>query len=316
MKTVFLNIERINYDQKMDLSIFAEDVTYYADSKEDEIIERVKGNTIVVSKELPLQGTLIDQFPDEVRMICEAGTGYNNIDLDACRRKGIMVCNTPAYSTHRVAHTAIMLMMNLSSSMQKQLRMLYQGDHSNFTHHMSVDHVELNGKTLGIIGAGNIGMQVKRIALAMDMRILIYTRTPKEAEEGVCYVSKEELLKESDFVSLHCPLSDATYHMIDAEALALMKKSAYLINTSRGALIDEEALIRALQNHDIAGAGLDVQEQEPMREDHPFYTMEEVIITPHMGWRGLETRQRLLQLVAGNITAFEEGQPIHVVVPA
>lgn len=314
MKTVFLNIGRMNYDQKLNLDIFPEDVIYYKESKQEEIIERVKGCEVVVSKELPLPAALIEQFPDEVRMICEAGTGYNNIDLAACRRKGIIVCNTPAYSTQRVAHTAIMLLLNLSSSMKKQMRMMQEGDYTNFYQHMVVDHTEVNGKTLGIIGAGNIGKAVIRIAKAMDMKILVYTRTPRMDEEGITYVSFEELLECSDYVSLHCPLNDTTYHMMNQKAFQLMKKSAFLINTSRGALIDEEALLDALRNHELAGAGLDVQEIEPLPVDHPFYTMDEVMLTPHMGWRGLETRQRLIELVAANIEAYAKGSPINVLV--
>lgn len=314
MKTVFLNIGRMNYDQKLNLDIFPEDVIYYKESKQEEIIERVKGCEVVVSKELPLPASLIEQFPDEVRMICEAGTGYNNIDLAACRRKGIIVCNTPAYSTQRVAHTAIMLLLNLSSSMKKQLRMMQEGDYTNFYQHMVVDHTEVNGKTLGIIGAGNIGKAVIRIAKAMDMKILVYTRTPRMDEEGITYVSFEELLERSDYVSLHCPLNDTTYHMMNQKAFQLMKKTAFLINTSRGALVDEEALLDALRNHELAGAGLDVQEIEPLPVHHPFYTMDEVMLTPHMGWRGLETRQRLVELVAANIEAYAKGSPINVLV--
>lgn len=314
MKTVFLNIGRMNYDQKLNLDIFPEDVIYYKESKQEEIIERVKGCEVVMSKELPLPAALIEQFPDEVRMICEAGTGYNNIDLAACRRKGIIVCNTPAYSTQRVAHTAIMLLLNLSSSMKKQLRMMQEGDYTNFYQHMVVDHTEVNGKILGIIGAGNIGKAVIRIAKAMDMKILVYTRTPRMDEEGITYVSFEELLEHSDYVSLHCPLNDTTYHMMNQKAFQLMKKTAFLINTSRGALVDEEALLDALRNHELAGAGLDVQEIEPLPVDHPFYTMDEVMLTPHMGWRGLETRQRLIELVAANIEAYAKGSPINVLV--
>ena len=157
-------------------------------------------------------------------------------------------------------------------------------------------------------------MDFERVAQAMDMKILACSRRKKEDEDGIHYVSLEELLKESDYVSLHYPLTEETRHMIDKEKLALMKPTAFLINTARGALIDEKALIEALQNGVIAGAGLDVQEEEPPREDSPLYTMDNVVLTPHMGWRGLETRQRLINLTAENIRAYMDGKPKNVIV--
>lgn len=198
--------------------------------------------------------------------------------------------------------------------MREQLQMLEHKDYRNFTDHMLVEHTEINDKTLGVIGYGSIGQEVIRIAKVLDMKILVYTRTPREHVEGVRFVSLPELLKESDYVSLHCPLTSETRHLIDEVHLSMMKPSAAIINTARGALIDEQALIAALQNKRIAKAALDVQEEEPMREDNPLYTMPNVIITPHMGWRGLETRQRLLQLVSANIEAYMEGTVINRVV--
>ena len=314
MKVVCVNIDKIDYDGKLDRSCIPGEVTFYSDSSKTEFMERVKQADIIVTKEYVVSEDMIMQLPDRVKMICEAGTGYNNIDLEACRKRNIMVCNTPAYSTKRVAHTAIMLILMLASSMPKQLHMIHKKDHRNFTQHMMVEHMEVNDKILGIIGEGNIGKEVIKIAQALDMKILVYTRTPKKDHDGICYVSLEELLKQADFVSLHCPLTPDTIHIINKETLSLMKSTAFLINTSRGALIDEEALLHALQNKKIAGAGLDVQEVEPPREDHPFYEMDQVILTPHMGWRGLETRQRLLQLVSNTLNAYIEGHPINVIV--
>ena len=193
------------------------------------------------------------------------------------------------------------------------MKMLACGNHDNFTGNLQVPHVEVNGKTLGIIGAGHIGRKVMQIAQALDMSILVYTRTPREDEKGIRYVSLEELLKNSDYISMHCPLTESTKHMINRETLSLMKPSAFVINTSRGALIDEAALIEALENGTIAGAGLDVQEIEPPEENSPLYTMDNVLLTPHMGWKGLETRQRLVSILADNIKQFMEGNPINVV---
>lgn len=312
-KCVVLNAKKMNFDGKLDFSILSSDVTVFDDTTEQQLQERIQGADILVTKEMPLRAEMIQQFPESVKLICEAGTGYNNIDLEATEKKGITVCNIPAYSSERVAHTAIMMLLNLSSTMQVQMKMLACGNHDNFTGNLQVPHVEVNGKTLGVIGAGHIGRKVIKIAQALGMNILVYSRTAREDEEDIRYVSLEELLKNSDYVSLHCPLTESTRHMINRETLSLMKPSAFIINTSRGALIDETALIEALENAAIAGAGLDVQEVEPPRENSPLYTMDNVLLTPHMGWKGLETRQRLLSILAENIKNFMEGNPIHVV---
>lgn len=310
-KTVVLNASLVNYDGNIDYSQIASEVVIYDETSEDKILERIDGFTIVVTKEMKVTGDIIRKFPHSVKMICEAGTGYNNIDLDAVREKGIILCNIPAYSSERVAHTAILMILNLASSMQKQIRMLSEGNHDNFHKHLMVDHVELNGKTLGVIGYGNIAKEIIKVAQAMGMKILVSTRTPRADEENIHFTTNEEVLMQSDFISLNCPLSESTRHMINKETLAMMKPTAYLVNTARGALIDENALIDALQNNVIAGAGLDVQEFEPLDDASPLYTMDSVIVTPHMGWRGLETRQRLVSLIQDNIRAFSDGQPIN-----
>ena len=312
-KCVVLNAKKMNFDGKLDFSVLSSDVTVYDDTTEQQLSERIQGADIIVTKEMPVSAEMIQKFPESVKLICEAGTGYNNINLEATRKKGITVCNIPSYSTERVAHTAIMMILNLSSAMQVQMKMLACGNHDNFTRNLQVPHVEVNGKTLGVIGAGHIGRKVIQIAQALDMNILVYTRTPREDEKGIRYVSLEELLKNSDYVSMHCPLTESTKHMINKESLSLMKPSAFIINTSRGALIDEAALIEALENGTIAGAGLDVQETEPPEEASPLYTMDQVLLTPHMGWKGLETRQRLVSILADNIKQFMEGNPINVV---
>ena len=312
-KVVVLNAGKMDFDGKLDFSVLSPDVTVYADSAQEEILDRIQGACVVVTKELPVSAEMIRQFPGSVKLICEAGTGYNNIALDAAAERGIKVCNVPAYGSHRVAHTAVMLMLNLASTMQMQIKMLARGDRSNFTDHLKVPHVELNGKTIGVVGTGNIGRQVIRIAQAMDMKVLCHARRQHRDEENLRYVSLEELLRESDFITLHCPLTAETRHMINEETLAMMKPTAFLINAARGALVDEPALIRALQNGQIAGAGLDVQEIEPPADDNPLYTLDNVIITPHMGWKGMETRQRLVGVVAENIRGFFEGKPVNIV---
>ena len=312
-RVVVVNASKMNYDHLLDFSVLSNDVQVYDDSTNEEVIERIQGARVVVTKELPVGADLLSQFPDSVKLIVEAGTGYNNIDLDAARAKGITVCNIPAYSTERVAHTVIMMLLNFSSTMQQQIGMLAKGDRSNFTKYLQVSHTEVNGKTLGVVGAGHIGMEVIKVAKALGMNILIHTRTPKSDGDGIRYVSLDELLEHSDYITLHCPLNEQTKHMINKDTIAKMKSSAVIINTGRGALINEADLCEALAAKRIAGAGLDVQEVEPPAEDSPLYTLDNVIITPHMGWKGLETRQRLVGIIRDNVQAFLKGEPINVV---
>ena len=312
-RVVVVNASKMNYDQALDFSVLSSDVQVYDDSTNAELIERIQGARVVVTKELPVGADLLSQFPDTVKLIVEAGTGYNNIDLNAAKERGITVCNIPAYSTERVAHTVIMMILNFASIMQKQIGMLAKGDRSNFTQHLQVSHTEVNGKTLGVVGAGHIGMEVIKVAKALGMNILVHTRTPKADGDGIRYVSLDELLENSDYITLHCPLNDQTKHIINKEAIGKMKPSAVIVNTGRGPLINEADLCEALLSKRIAGAGLDVQEVEPPAEDSPLYTLDNVIITPHMGWKGLETRQRLVGIIRDNVQAFFKGEPINVV---
>ena len=312
-RVVVVNAGKMNYDHALDFSILSNDVQVYDNSTNEELIERIQGARVVVTKELPVNAELLSQFPDTVKLIVEAGTGYNNIDLNAAKERGITVCNIPAYSTERVAHTVIMMILNFASTMQKQIGMLAKGDRSNFTKYLQVSHTEVNGKTLGVVGAGHIGMEVIKVTKALGMNILIHTRTPKADGDGIRYVSLDELLENSDYITLHCPLNDQTKHMINKETIAKMKPNAVIVNTGRGPLINEADLCEALAAKRIAGAGLDVQEVEPPAEDSPLYTLDNVIITPHMGWKGLETRQRLVGIIRDNVQAFFKGEPINVV---
>ena len=312
-RVVVVNASKMNYDHALDFSVLSSDVQVYDDSTNAELIERIQGARVVVTKELPVGADLLSQFPDTVKLIVEAGTGYNNIDLKGAKERGITVCNIPAYSTERVAHTVIMMILNFASTMQKQIGMLAKGDRSNFTKYLQVSHTEVNGKTLGVVGAGHIGMEVIKVAKALGMNILVHTRTPKADGDGIRYVSLDELLENSDYITLHCPLNDQTKHIINKEAIGKMKPSAVIVNTGRGPLINEADLCEALLSKRIAGAGLDVQEVEPPAEDSPLYTLDNVIITPHMGWKGLETRQRLVGIIRDNVQAFFKGEPINVV---
>jgi Lactate dehydrogenase and related dehydrogenases len=316
-KTVFLNSAKLDFDSKLDFSPLSRliSLTKYAESDEQQILERVQDQAIILTKELPLGRDLISQFPSSVKLICEAGTGYNNIDIAAAKDKNITVCNVPGYSTEAVAHLVITFILNFSSSLIQRQIMVKQKDLSDFTQYVDLPHFEVQNKTLGVIGgSGAIGQKVIKIALALGIKILIYSRTPKSSDNPyIQSVSLVELLKQSDFVTLHCPLTADTQHLINRESLKLMKPSAYIINTARGAIINETDLIEALRAGEIAGAALDVQDPEPPEPTNPLYDMKNVILTPHIGWRRIESRQRLIQLMAENIESFIQGRLINVV---
>ncbi|MCI1577811.1 MAG: D-2-hydroxyacid dehydrogenase [Clostridium beijerinckii] len=314
---VFLNASRINFDGQLDFSSLDNlgKVTKYEDSSNDEILERVKEQNIVITKELTINKELIEKFPSSVKLICEAGTGYNNIDIIVAREKGISVCNVPGYSSEAVAQLVITFILNLSSSLAQQQRMIENKNYSNFTKYLQVPHIEIQNKTLGIIGAGSIGIQVMNVAKALGMKILIYSRSYKDlGDSNIKFVSLEELLKESDFVTIHCPLTTETRYLIDKSRLDLMKPSSFIINTSRGAIIKETDLIEALNNKKIAGAALDVQDPEPPELNNPLFNMENVILTPHIGWKCFESRQRLINVLANNIEAFIKNEPVNIIV--
>ena len=316
MKTVFLNATKLDFDQKLDFSSVQAltELTNYDDTSNEQILERVQGQTVVITKEMTVGKDVISRFPDSVKLICEAGTGYNNIDIIAAREKGISVCNIPSYSTVAVAQLAMTFVLNLSASLPQQQSMLERKDFSNFTKFLQVPHFEVAGKTLGVIGAGAIGRESIKIGVALGMNVLVYDPFPKEWTQGnVKNATLEEVLRQSDFITLHCPLMDSTRQIINKERIALMKPTAYIVNTSRGALIKEDDLIEALQQGRLAGAALDVQDPEPPALDNPLFAMDNVIMTPHIGWRRYESRQRLVDLVAENIKAFIDGKAFNVV---
>ena len=313
-KTVVLNGARVNYDGSIDYSRISDEVVVYDATPEEKIVERCQGFGIIVTKEMPMPGHIIRALPECVKLICEAGTGFNNIDLDAAKEKGITVCNVPAYSTKRVAHTVFAMILSLFSSIHIQQRMLQRGDHSNFTQCLHLRHEEVNGKVLGIVGTGNIGREVMKLARAFDMTVLAYDKFPGEDSDGITFTDLATVLSSCDVLTLHCPLNEETFHLINKETLALMKPTAYIVNTARGSLVEEKALLQALETGKLAGAALDVQETEPPAEDSPLYTNEKILLTPHMGWKGLETRQRLVSILGDNIKAYLTGAPIHVIV--
>ena len=275
---------------------------------------------IVITKEMELPIPAIEAFPPSVKLLCEAGTGYNNIPIELARKKGIDVVNIPSYSNESVAHMVITYIMNFAAAMFDQARMLHNNDRKNFTVFQHPIY-EITGKTLGIIGgSGTIGTCVADVAIPLGMNIAISSRSGKlpaghkyEHHPKVKVVPFDDLFRQSDFVSINCPLNAETRHSIGAREIKMMKPTAFLINTARGAIINEKELIECMKENIIAGAGLDTQEVEPPPEDSDIWQLENVFLTPHIGWRRLETRQRLVDKTADNIESYGKGDLQNVV---
>lgn len=274
-------------------------------------LERAAGATVLISNKAILGAKEMAALP-ELRYIGLQATGANVIDLEAARRHGVVVSNVPAYSMSSVAQLAFALLLELARGVGRHAERVRQGAWTNcpdFTF-QETPQVELTNKVFGVIGFGDIGRQAARIAAAFGMRVLVHTRTPAPATyPDVSFVELAELLKESDVVSLHCPLTPETELLMNTERLAMMKASAYLINTSRGLLIDEAALAEALRIGNLAGAGLDVLSQEPPPADNPLLKAPNCYVTPHLAWATLAARQRLMAVVVDNVRAFLDGRP-------
>ena len=241
-------------------------------------------------------------------------TGYNNIDIAAAEKRGITVCNVPGYSTDSVAQLTISMILSFATNIAKYDQSTHNGDWTrmNKFSYMPYSIMELRGKVLGIYGYGAIGKQVAKVAEALGMEIIVHNRSiPKDCPYE--FVSKDEIFKRSDFLTFHCPLNDQSRHIVNKDTLAMMKPTAYIINTARGGLVKEDELSEALKAGVIAGAGMDVLTVEPMTPGHPYLYTPNMIITPHVAWAAIESRQRLIGKVAENLSAFMRGTPINTV---
>lgn len=281
-------------------------------------VERAKEAEIVVTNKVVLDREVLEQLP-RLQFIELLSTGYNVIDCGYAKERGIPVSNIPAYSTEAVAQLVFAFLLEFCNRVTLHDAAVKAGEWSrcpDFCFWKS-GLTELSGKTLGIIGFGQIGRRVSEIALAFGMRVRAFTPHPKETSfgPGFAWASLEDVLAASDFVTLHCPLTPQTERMVNADFLRKMKPSAYLINTSRGPVVDEEALALALNAGRIAGAGVDVLSTEPPQAGNPLLTAQNCLITPHIAWAGYETRGRLLKICKENLEAFFAGAPIHVVNP-
>ena len=293
------------------LEAFGE-VEYYDLLPKEEIKRVLKNADAVICNKAKIDREIIEA--SSLKFIGVFATGYNNIDTVAAKEKGAVVCNVPGYSTDSVAQHTVALLLELAGNASAYAGSVARGDwkRSKQFSYFFAPITELKGKTLGIFGLGTIGKAVAKVALAFGMKVIAYSRTPKNFE-GVLDVSKERLFAESDFLSFHCPLNPESALAVNRESLAMMKPTAYIINTARGGIVDEIALAEALENQVIAGAALDVLTEEPMAENCPLFGVKNCIITPHVAWAAYETRVRLVDLVAENLNAFKKGEPINVV---
>lgn len=318
VSAALLNARRLNFDGRLTFDSLeaAVNVIPYDATNSDQVVKRAHGCKIIISKELSLPKGVIERLPDEVRLICEAGTGVDNIALSATEKKNITVCNVPDYSTSSVAQLTMSFILALSTGMNRLIRNVTVRDLADFQAQLRYLHSDVEGKTLGVIGAGAIGERVIRLARAFDMAVRVYSPSPRSwSDKEIQQVELEEVLEASHFVSLHRPYKNDTVPLIRAETIGQMKQRPYLVNTARGRLVNHEDLAEALESGQLAGAALDVQYPEPLPEDHVLWSMENVILTPHIGWKSIEARKRLVEKVAENIKGFLSGPPINVVNP-
>ncbi len=313
MKTVILDTCTVTKGD-LDMSALAHfgDIEYFDMLPKQEIISVLQGADAVVCNKSVIDAEIMDAA--SLKFVGLFATGYNNIDINYAREKGIVVCNVPGYSTDSVTQITISFLLELASNTSRYAASVANGDwkRSKQFSYFGFPISEIAGKTLGIYGLGTIGLSVAKAALALGMKVIAYSRTPKNIE-NIELVDGERIFAESDFLSFHCPLTEKTAKIVNAQSLALMKKSAYIINTARGGIIDEQALATALKDGVIAGAALDVLTSEPMAADCPLYGIDNCIITPHIAWASIEARTRLIGKVAENLAAFADGHPINVV---
>lgn len=312
MKITVTDIETVNRgDLSFDYLESLGEVTYYGVTNEDEAAERVRDSDIVLCNKTLLNRNNLKEARN-LKYIGLFATGYNNIDIEYCKERGIVVCNSPSYSTDSVAQLTFSLILELTNRVCDYRELVDKGDwiKSRTFSMFPIPLIELAGKTLGIIGFGSIGRKTAEIALAFGMKVIAYNRSEKTAE-GVEFTDLDTLLSQSHIVSLHCPLNAQSQNLINEKTIAKMKDGAFLINTARGPIVDEQALANALNSGKLAGAGVDVLCKEPMSEECPLYKTKNCIITPHIAWAGLETRERLLDIVFGNIESFLQGKTIN-----
>lgn len=311
MRAVILDADTVtDSDVSLDKISSVLPTVIYGFSADDEIADRISDADVVLTNKCRITKEIFERCPN-IKYIGLFATGYNNIDIKEAKARGCVVSNVPGYSTNAVAQHTFALILNRYSGVAAYDQTVKNGDwcYSKLFSYFNIPFFELAGKTIGIVGYGAIGKAVKRIAEAFNMNILVHTRSYPKDDSGIKVVSLEELLKESDIVSLHCPLTDETAGLINKDTLALMKPSAMLVNTSRGGAVVERDLADALNSGKIAAAALDVLDREPMDVNCPLRNAKNCCITPHIAWAPLETRIRLIDMVSDNLKNYLAGHP-------
>lgn len=317
MKIVILERNSVGLDVDVDYFGKLGEVTIYPNTTAADVEEKIKDAEIIIANKAPLNADTLKNAP-HVKLICEFATGYDNVDIAYCTERGIKVANVVNYSTDAVAQHTFALCLYILEKLHYYDEYVKSGTYaaqdrfSNF----DIPYTELAGKTWGIVGMGNIGRKVAGIAEAFGCKVIFYSASGNSTCTEYERVDFDRLLAESDFLSLHCPLSDKTRNLIDLEALKKMKKTAILINVARGPVVNDEALYTALTEEYIAGAGLDVTSTEPMKDSNPLSKLtdsKKLIITPHMAWASIEARTRCVAETYHNIEAFLGGSDRNIV---
>lgn len=315
MKVVILDASTLTLNNDIDFLIFDQfgEVTVYQFTKDEEIAERIKDADVVLCNKSLMTGEKM-RGAKNLKYIGLFATGYNNIDFEYTRKHGITVCNAGSYSTEAVAQHVFALILHNYNTVAKYNEFV-KNEGWIHTEKFSpfMEMKELYGKTIGIIGYGSIGKKVAQIAKAFDMNVLAYSRSMNSEELGVEHADVDTILAESDIVTIHCPLNKDSEKMCDKAFFEKMKRDALFINTSRGGVVDEEALVWALNNDIIGAAALDVIEKEPMRPDSRLLNVKNLVITPHAAWGPLETRMRLVKIVTKNLQKWVAKTPVNVI---
>lgn len=309
-----MRIVWLDYDSmgpQIDLSPIqnAGDLTAYATTTQEQVSERVREADVIIANKIKLNAQTLAEAAN-VKLICVTATGYDNIDIPYCAQRGIAVCNVAGYSTDSVAQMTVATALALSTQLISYREQVHSGYYTRSGRPLLVAPVwnELAGKTWGIVGCGNIGRKVAKVAGALGCKVLVYRRKPDPEYETV---DLDTLLRRSDVVTVHLPLNEKTRGILSRERIALMKKTAVLVNMARGAVADEAALADAMEDGIIGGLAVDVYSAEPLAENHPYYRImnkHNVILTPHCAWGALEARNRCVQEVAENIAAYARGE--------
>lgn len=314
-KVVFLDAGTLGTgDVSFDLFTEKWDCAFHDFTEPAELPSRVAGRNVAVTNKVVFDANVMARAEcADLKLIAVAATGYNNVDLGEARKRGISVCNVAGYSTQSVAQQTMSMIMELTNHAGAYTQDVRAGEWErsrSFTL-LTRQCVELAGKTIGIVGYGQIGRAVEKAARGFAMNVIVHDAYCANIPDGVEFVSMKELLRRADVITLHCPLTPETKNIIDADAISLMKPTAIVVNAARGGIVDEAALIAALKEKRIAGAATDVLTREPPPHDHPMLVaareLDNLVITPHVAWSAVEARQRLLDEIVGNIVAFESG---------